>query len=820
MSFVKFICMLFVRARRSRQKREQELEAERKLALQRSKDAARQRRRRSLRKVHHVTHVDSSSTTPLPQTSSTDNRHSSTPNMESSQEPHTTPPPPPPPLMNVLKSLQPENFLDLARPLAHIKDQVPNLTITPPVDKEKPFKLVHRPNATKRASELMNQHIRSTPRTNCSSVARVVQRFMGKEDTRELMIGYLMRETLVKELLRNYFETDSYKDDTIWIHKKVTRLAVCRAKGKWDEIIEIKSELTLTYSIREVARRTGRHHSHIQWYMKKPQPRKNCLGKKVAFEDAQRVAQFTVRMDVSTTLPFKRHAGNFYLKMTIDRAHGKYVEEVLILGHRALSLSAFRKCIPKEVKVMKKTPYKDCACIHCSNFALLIDALIASKMPDIPSSVHRNILKSMCQPKSMECKRKQFYQLPAPAAKRRLTKQYMDKHKHISSATPRGRMCKDGVMGSYLQKQSGLTHVEIQTNESNGVPHDHRHEDGAFCISDFSRDCIFRDCEDCTQDKRMTAIVEGAKDLDLEQSVVWRKWQNYTITHRDNVTEKKFGLRWQEGTLSDLLQEYVRASAFYTRHMFHFKWQVNQFEYLKYNLKYGEVVMVMDFAMNVAHAPQNEVQNHMWHRTSTMMHPIVCYFRCKYCNMLVTEEIVFLSDHKKKNASTVHFFERQAVAQLVNVDHVNIKYVWQFCDNCTGQYKCYGSCDTLSTWEDFGICRNFYGEQHGKGPADGCIGRIVKKVDAAVRACEDGLEIFDGIDFFRYCQRTMETKPYYKGDCVHYRRRFKYIPTHDIPQLKHKVKPIQGIRKMHSIRSTGTRYILQARENSCFCPYE
>lgn len=828
-----FACLHVLRASKSRERRSVK-----------SQNAERQRKRRS--RVRHGIAQTTDQSSPYPDTSTTPMVTS--PGMETSDENRQekgTPTIflprklsmnsvekfPPPPLVNTSSDSSQDNALvctsgllsrgdkpvnsdpELAIPLEQKEKTTPKQTtpMSPLVTSSGgsfALKVQYRPNARKRNHELM-KHLRSTPRTNCANVARAVCKMMKDPPTKKMMISYLLQERFVERQLRSVFSDDIFLQETIWINKKVTRLAVCRAKNRWTEIAKIHTELTMRFTVREVARRTGKHHSHILWYVRATKPK---IGKKVMDSQTHFVVQFLMRTDISTTLPFKRFAGNFYMKMTINEAHVKYVEECLLVGQRALSLSSFRRAMPKNIKIMRKTPYLNCACIHCANFSLLVDALIACKMPDIPSRIHLNIIASMCLPTSKYCKRKMYFNIVQPIAKRKLTKDYNTEFRK----RPERGVTLTATRQEQLRQKAGM---QVQDNNTT-VAACNEHEDGLFCITDFERDCIFRDCQNCSKSKRMERITNEHPLLDLDLKVVWRKWRNYTFTNTETgEVEKSFGLRWHEGRLSDLLSEYLTMSNFYTRHMFHYKWQVNQFEYLKSRLKVGEVLMVMDFAQNVAHAPQREVQTNLWYRETSMMHPIVCYYRCKYCSQLITEEIVFISNYKSKNSSTVHYFEKQAVLHL-RANRVPVNYIYQYCDNCTGQYKCYSACDTLSSWGEIGICRSYYGEQHGKGPADGCIGRVVKHVDTYVRAQYRGLEIYNGVDYFKFCKESLETKKVHDGDCVHFRKAFKYIPSQFFTHYESEARPIPGLRKYHSIRSTGNRYILEVRENSCFCPYD
>ena len=57
----------------------------------------------------------------------------------------------------------------------------------------------------------------------------------------------------------------------------------------------------------------------------------------------------------------------------------------------------------------------------------------------------------------------------------------------------------------------------------------------------------------------------------------------------------------------------------------------------------------------------------------------------------------------------------------------------QFCNNCGGQYKSKGPFQFIS---ESGIptVHMFFGAHHGKGPADGVVGRMKSAVKRAVKA--------------------------------------------------------------------------------------
>ena len=79
-------------------------------------------------------------------------------------------------------------------------------------------------------------------------------------------------------------------------------------------------------------------------------------------------------------------------------------------------------------------------------------------------------------------------------------------------------------------------------------------------------------------------------------------------------------------------------------HLFHFRWQVFQFDECKKQLQDGDVLLIMDFTTNYSHHKQDEVHGAFWCRKQTTLHPIIAYYPCPCkCGHLVHDEIMILS---------------------------------------------------------------------------------------------------------------------------------------------------------------------------------
>jgi hypothetical protein len=223
--------------------------------------------------------------------------------------------------------------------------------------------------------------------------------------------------------------------------------------------------------------------------------------------------------------------------------------------------------------------------------------------------------------------------------------------------------------------------------------------------------------------------------------------------------------------------------------------------------------MVMDFAQNFVHKVQNEPQAAHWHRHQTTLHPFVCYYLCPTsCNNLIRDEVVMISDDRTHDSYAVETFQVQLIKHLRGKS-VTVKRIIQFSDNCAAQYKSFRTFDNISQLGIAIIC-NFSGAKHGKGDADGVIGRLSFIVDAQVRA--GNMEIYNAKSMAEFCTKSLSMPCCDEGQCQHYKRHFYYI-TDIAREDTTQAKTMEFTSLVHSIRNTGKPGYIETRESSCFC---
>ena len=180
----------------------------------------------------------------------------------------------------------------------------------------------------------------------------------------------------------------------------------------------------------------------------------------------------------------------------------------------------------------------------------------------------------------------------------------------------------------------------------------------------------------------------------------------------------------------------------------------------------GEVGLVMDFGQNINHRRQFEAQSSHFNHQKSSIFPLVCFFLCLFCNTLVTHEICCITDDLGHDAYAVRMFELEAIKNLKS-SSISVNKIYECSDNCSLEFKSKHPLYVLSLITII-ICQNYWRDNHGKGPADGVIGRVSQVIWSAI-ACGK-VTISHGMDIVLYLQMHYGTpiqKPE-ESKCQHY----------------------------------------------------
>ena len=146
------------------------------------------------------------------------------------------------------------------------------------------------------------------------------------------------------------------------------------------------------------------------------------------------------------------------------------------------------------------------------------------------------------------------------------------------------------------------------------------------------------------------------------------------------------------------------------------------------------------------------------------------------------------------------------------------KQIIQFCDNCAGQYKSKGPFHFISESGIPTLCM-FFTVRHGKGPADGVVGRIKGLGKKAVQGRK--AVIHNAKDFADFCFEKCSHTKYNKDSPTpqYFIQEFFYVT--DILRDEENITAVMApnTRSFYSIRSTGKFCIIEAQEVSCCCDF-
>ena len=621
------------------------------------------------------------------------------------------------------------------------------------------------------------------------------------------------------------------------VQRTYRKMRTLRRKGQFAKITHIMEGLRETMSMRQIADLACVSYSSLWWTTHKP---KSNAKRYVTEKEKSQITELFKRPDISLQLGWKKYANKFYVRTRLADVVATYQAEAQASGGRVLRRSTILKYRPKCVKTMGKIPYKECQCDYCVNYRLLADAAFAAGMKGVSRSATDNVLASVCAHSrppievthtqnaatnnsnavtDAECEANgdsdtdfEDYDYDDPEWFPPSTRRNAS-HDQFDSDYETGDDEEDSG-GEENEKEvlpvpPSTSTCSVSTTALATAHHNGIEGSGRADILDCNRACLFRNCTECGIWLLVDKLITLNQQMDWEKQVFWSNWRT---VKEDGYTS--FSKVRCHGTVVELLHKFALATAKHSSHLFNRFWQAQKFKQCKDNLLAGDVLMIMDFAQNLNHKLQDEPQSAHWSRKTTTVHPIVCYFRCSEpgCNEVVKEEVMMVSPDTGHDSYQVFAMENLALKYLY-ANSVTIKRIFQFTDNCAAQYKSRDCFDLVSS-RGFPIQRNYFGAKHGKGVADGAIGRLQRDLSNATRS--EQVDVMNAHDLFVFGSTRLANGEAVPGVCHHSRRRFILQENTDRSFPLNTITLV-GTTKLHCVRNTGLPGCLEVRPSSCFC---
>ena len=259
------------------------------------------------------------------------------------------------------------------------------------------------------------------------------------------------------------------------------------------------------------------------------------------------------------------------------------------------------------------------------------------------------------------------------------------------------------------------------------------------------------------------------KMSDNHKRFLVKEWITKT---KENKESTQSYLHWKvhHSSYRDLIDMYIKQVDAMSEHTFLASWNYVQFKKCKNNLQVGDILIVNDFAQNYLCLHQNEPQGMHWEHKQVTLHPTVVYFRCKGCNNILTHEIGHVSNDLKHDAHLVKKFNEETF-EVLHDRGIDIHKIIIFSDPAPSQYKNKTAFRYVCN-NALPIMLNIFATRYGKGPCDGCAGRIKQKVAALVKA-ETGF-VNSPQTFYEICKKHIEKAPIPDKTCHHFVQTFEY----------------------------------------------
>ena len=663
------------------------------------------------------------------------------------------------------------------------------------------------------------KYLPKSARLKCQTILRLFMFAFIDKETKDIMMSELTSNEKVRKRLNELTNCISDDQEQVKKHiqKEMRQIHALRSKGSKkapllnDKIKKLKSK----YSIRKIGSITGMSYRQV-YKLVNPHLRKGH-SRRVTQEDRLAVYKVVLKTVHSMQIPYRRFAKYFYLRETIAATYKAYVKEQQKLGLRVLSESAMYKNLPSNMRSQKHIPFMECLCMKCLNFAGFIDALISAGVKMERRAV-LNVIFSICP---FLVNKNEITGTPACIQP---SKPHNEKKAIVSFGTTEEIQFEQHTFNFCNKSKKPISNDNVSSPKkhdpdyyligSENAPVDITTE---TVVLNAARNCMFRECTSCGVHEVFHKLVRDNPNLgsELNKPVVWFKWTSFVETIQGEPVQRPFDRYMFDGTLVELLEVYFNAVHTMSNHYFHYKWQAVQYQRFRETIRPGEVGLVMDFGQNINHKKQLEAQSTHFNRRQSTIFPLVCFFPCPLCPELVTHEISCISDDLKHDAFAVRAFELEAI-HVLRDSGVQVNHLLEWCDNCSIEFKSKQPFFLLSCM-DIRITRNYWGENHGKGPADAVIGRVSQFLRSAIARGKTSIN--HGLDMALYLQSMKGTPKHHPGEtkCQHYRQSFVYVDTINRSDFNPTVQRVNGTRSFHCVANTGCHGVLKVRQSSCVC---
>ena len=165
-----------------------------------------------------------------------------------------------------------------------------------------------------------------------------------------------------------------------------------------------------------------------------------------------------------------------------------------------------------------------------------------------------------------------------------------------------------------------------------------------LCACDVDKfDCTMGHCDNCLDLSVLKSFLrkELLKIINPDETIRFSQWVS---TDRSQLVE-------EESEFDDFIENLVGKFGKLTKHHYVAKKQAEFLKQMKENLKFGESVIVSDFAENYSFLVQDAAQGFHWNNLQATIHPFAIYY-VDGSGKLAHKSYTCISDHKTHDGTS------------------------------------------------------------------------------------------------------------------------------------------------------------------------
>lgn len=350
--------------------------------------------------------------------------------------------------------------------------------------------------------------------------------------------------------------------------------------------------------------------------------------------------------------------------------------------------------------------------------------------------------------------------------------------------------------------------------------------------------CLKRECDECGVDKFVLLPEELSEDT--KEQFIWKHYA-YILTGKflsNGQEKKKIALITKQTPPKELFTYFQGLLKEYPYHSFMAKWQRDQMDNLIEHLPLNEVVCVHDYSEGYSCRQQDELQSEYFDVAKVSLHITILYRHAvesidgktstENDPQIIKEHLFVISDDEVQDYHSVHKAQELVKGYLEDQLKITINKLHEFTDGCAAQYKsrhCIGDLSCCLADYGFNVQRSYFETSHAKGEQDAAGANVKQKVSQAVlrktAVIRNAKEMKDFLaeNFTTPAASSFASRTQAVGLS---RRVFFYVPTKGEEAVVRRrqdrtFKALQGIRKLHCVKTTAEQGRVFVRDRTCYC---